>query len=236
MTKYNPNLRSEIQQLRSQGKTYGEINTALHLKLAKSTLHWICRNTPLPQEYLDKITHLNIQNLGLARATALAVNKAKKEEYSYYLKKINTPIAQAVNNINTAKIALAMLCLGEASKSIHKHTFSLGSSDPRIVVIFIKLLKRCFSIRLEKIRCTVQCRADQNIKQLQDYWETVTGLPPSQFYKPLIDPRTVGKPTKYLDYKGVLNVYYADRKIQLELESLAHLIYNQLHPGPVVYR
>jgi len=56
----------------------------------------------------------------------------------------------------------------------------------------------------------------------------ITHIPSSQFYKPLIDNRTKGKPTLNKNYMGVLRVDYFDRKIQLELESLAKLIYNQL--------
>lgn len=131
-----------------------------------------------------------------------------------------------------------MLCLGEASKYKASKSFSLGNSDPRIIYIFLSLLKKCFDFNIEKVRCTVQCRADQNIKDLEQYWIKETGVPKRLFYKTRIDPRTIGKPTKKKDYKGVLRVNYIDTRVQLELESLANLIYNQLnktkYKGPEV--
>ena len=128
-----------------------------------------------------------------------------------------------------------MLCLGEASKyGGGSSSFSLGSSDPRIVVLFLRLLKKCFDFNLEKVRCTVQCRADQDIDALQNYWLKVTGVPKRLFYKPLVDPRTKGKPTKKSNYRGVLKVDYFSTRVQLELESLADLVYNQVHLGPEV--
>ncbi len=234
MKRHSKELITEIRRLRANGKTYREINKTLSINLAKSTLSWICQTTPLPKNYREKITKLNIRNLGVARATALAVKDAKKEEFNKQIKLINLPIAQMVSDEKIAKIALAMLCLGEASKSGGQSSFSLGNSDPRIVVLFLNLLKMCFDdFDPKKIRATIQCRADQNTKKLEDFWIKITRIPKLQFYKPLIDPRTVGKPTKKKSYKGILKIDYLSSKTQLELESLADLIYNQIR-GPVV--
>jgi hypothetical protein len=63
---------------------------------------------------------------------------------------------------------------------------------------------------------------------LVKYWRQITKVPESLFCKSRIDPRTAGKPTKNKDYMGILVVDYYDRKIQLRLESLADMVYNQL--------
>ncbi len=235
MPRHSEKIIKKIHKLRAEGKTYGEINKILNIRLAKSSLHWICRQISLPKNYIEKITRLNIKNLGKARATAIAVNKAKREEFLDQIGKINLPIATKIKDKSTAKIALTMLCLGEASKSINKHAFSLGNSNPKIITLFIKLLDYCFTIEHIRLKCAVQCRADQNPNRLKLYWSKYTGIPLSQFYKPQIDKRTIGKPTKKIDYKGVLNVYYPHKKTQLELESLAELIYNKF-AGPVFQR
>lgn len=93
-------------------------------------------------------------------------------------------------------------------------------------------MSQCFDIEPEKYRCTVQCRADQDTQKLEDFWQKITRIPKTQFYPPLIDPRTIGKPTKKPSYKGVLNVYYLNTTVQLELETLYDLVYNQLLKGP----
>lgn len=134
--RYPKELISQIRSLRSKGKTYGEINLELKLKLAKSTLHSICKQTPLPANYLTRITKLNIDNLDLARATALEINKIKREEFFKQINAINKDIAIKIKDKSIAKIALSMLCLGEASKSRTKSSFCLGNSDPRIIVLF----------------------------------------------------------------------------------------------------
>lgn len=212
------------------GRTYGEINHELEIKLSKSTLSSICKKVELPLDYSSRIEKLNFENINKARAIAHEMTKIKREEFLGKIKTGNVPIANLIIDKSTAKIALSMLCLGEASKySTKRRSFSLGNSDPRIIMLFIKLLELCFdNFDAGKIRCSVQCRADQDTNKLEEYWHLVTGIPKNLFYKPLIDPRTVGKPTLKLDYKGVLRVYYFDTKVHQDLESLADLIYNRV--------
>lgn len=237
MQRYSHSIIQEARQLRSFGKTYGEIRKSLQVNIPKSTLSEWCKNTPLPPLYAERIAKLNLDNLSKARLIGLEVNKIKREEFFKDIEKINLPIACLTDQTTTAKIALAMLCLGEASKYKSKtsRSFSLGNSDPRIIMLFLELLKRCFDFQIEKIRCTVQCRADQNTQTLEEFWMGVTKIPKRLFYKAQVDPRTKGKPTKKSDYKGVLRVDYFDTKVQLELECLADLIYNRvINKGPEV--
>lgn len=236
MHKYSNELINSVRLLRSQGSTYGEIQNTLKRKIPKSTLYEWCKSTPLPITYPSKVLLINKTNLEKAHVVALAVNRAKREQFLNKIKDINSPVAKSILDLSTAKIALAMLCLGEASKYSKKtRSFSLGSSDPRIITLFIELLKRCFKFDIEKVRCTVQCRADQDIEALEEFWRNVTQVPRRLFYNARIDPRTIGKPTLKVNYKGVLRVDYFDTKVQLELESLSDLVYNQiLQKGPEV--
>jgi len=222
-------LKTKVIKLRQSGNTYSQINSILNTNIAKSTLSGWCHNIHLSSNYNIKIKNINQQNLVKARKIALVVNKSKRMQYLHKIDIINLPISRTVKNNKVGMIALAMLCLGEASKSKTKHRqFSLGSSDQRIIIIFLKLLRRFPNFDPTKIRCTVQCRADQNIKTLEKYWQKITKVPSNLFYPARIDPRTLGKPTINLNYKGVLVIDYYDRNIQLILESLADLVYNQL--------
>jgi hypothetical protein len=234
--RYPKDLINRIQKLRSEGKTYGEIQLILNIHIPKSSLSWQCKDVKLPKGYQERINNLNLQGLAKGRQIATEINKIKREEFFKLIQQRNTPIAESIHSMNTAKIALAMLCLGEASKYNPKtrRLFSLGNTDPRIILLFLELLQRCFPFDIEKIRATVQCRADQNPEALKDYWLKVTHIPARLFYKPLIDPRTKGKPTKKPNYHGVLRIDYFDTKVQLELESLSDLVYNQVQSnGPV---
>lgn len=231
--RYLPGLIQQVHKLRAKGKTHGEINSLLKRNIPKSTLSEWCKDITLPQNYASRIAKLNTDNLNKGRLIALEINKIRREEMLNRVEAANLPLAEQLQNREIAKIALAMLCLGEASRT--RGSFSLGSSDHRIITLFIKLLKKCFRFDIEKIRCTLQCRADQNVEVLEKYWMNVTKIPKRLFYKVNIDPRTRGKPTKNKEYKGVLRVDYFDTRVQIELESLANLIYNQVRmQGPEV--
>lgn len=230
MQKYAESIIKDVRRLRSLGKTYGEIQQLIHYTIPKSTLSEWCKHVELPREYSQRISQLNVRNLSKGRSIAIEINKIKREEFFKRINELNVPIAQRIRDREIAKIALAMLCLGEASKYNPKsrRSFSLGSSDYRIITLFLELLEYCFSFNLEKVRCTVQCRADQDIKGLEKYWRDITGIPERLFYKARVDPRTKGKATKKKEYKGVLKIDYFDIKVQHDLESLANLMYNLL--------
>lgn len=236
MKPYSYAIIQKTQQLRSIGKTYREIIKDINIPIPKSTLSSWLRNIPLPPEYSNKVKVLISQNIALARSKALEKNREIRSQFFKSLYQKNSHIAPRIFDISTAKIALAMLCLGEASKynPVSRSSFYLGNSNPQIIILFLKLLQICYSIKQDKIRCTVQCRADQNPELLKNYWSEITGIPPRLFYKPLIDPRTVGKPTLKKEYKGVLRVNYLDNTIRHDLESIAKLVYNQLQNGPEV--
>lgn len=232
MPRYSATVIQDVRHLRSKGKTYGEIRVLIKRNIPKSTLSEWSRNISLPPNYSDRIAKLNIENLNKGRLIALKINKVKREEFLKEVEIGNLSLSERLKDPEVAKLCLAMLCLGEASRT--RGSFCLGSSDPRIITLFLGLLKKCFPFNLEKVRCTVQCRADQDIASLEKFWMGVTKIPRRLFYKANIDPRTVGKPTRNKDYKGVLRVDYFDTKIQIELEVLANLIYNQVLIGPEV--
>lgn len=228
MKRYANTVIQEVCRLRSLGKTYSEIRKSLQINIPKSTLSEWCKNISLPQEYSERIVLLNINHLNKARLLANEVNRIKREKYLNAIHTLNLPIAQVIENKEVAKIALAMLCLGEASKSKNSASFYFGNSDPKIIMSFLELMRRCFDFDITKVRCTVQCRADQDSKTLEDYWMNITNIPKHLFYKSRIDMRTSGKPTKKVNYRGVLRVDYFDSNVRYELESLADLIYNRL--------
>lgn len=229
MQRYSKKLIAQIKDLRSKGKTYSEIFEITGIVLPKSSISHMCRNVTVPDWYFDIVRDLNKNSLSKAQINSAISRRKKKQKLLNEIREINLPIAEAISDRKTAKIALAMLCLGEASKSsAYGCRFALGNTDKRIIILFIYLLKYCFNIDPDKFSGVVQCRADQNIAELETYWSEVSGIPKKQFYKAFVDKRTIGKPTIKPNYKGVFCVYYHDSKVQLDLESLSDLVYNKV--------
>ena len=139
----------------------------------------------------------------------------------------NKHLSPLFKNRDIALIALSLLYLGEGSKT-KRGSLTFGNSDPFIIDMFLDLLRRCYEIDNSKFRCTVQCRADQDIKKLEKFWSKITKIPPSQFYGTRIDKRTIGKKTLKLEYKGVCRIDYFSADIFTELMKLPRI----LHTGP----
>jgi hypothetical protein len=208
--------------LRKKGNTYGDIRKILEQNVPKSTLSTWFRNIPLSKQQQRKIirrTKLKSRN-GLL--IALKKNKEGRKKYLESIKNRVSHLSDKIKNSDVAKITLATLYLCEGSKNRRLITF--GNSDPRIIELFLKLMHRCYKIDKTKLRCTLQCRADQNIKELEKFWSKTTHIPLQQFYGARIDSRTIGRPTKKLDYKGVCRIDYFSADLYNELTKIAEVI------------
>jgi len=220
-------LKEKVIKLRKQGRTYSEIRKKLKISIPKSTLSYWCKDVKLPEEYQEKIRHIVLKNAEKGRAIALIVNRIKREKYIKEVKDRVKHLSDKLKEKDTAKIALAMLYLGEGSKK-QRGSLMFGNSDPFVVSLFLCLLRYCYRIDESKFRCTLQCRADQNIEKLQNFWSKITKISLSQFYKARIDPRTIGRPSKNLNYKGVCRIDYFSADLFIELKQIAEIISKEI--------
>jgi len=216
-------LKPRVITLRESGKTYSEIRKIIGINIPKSTLSNWCGNIPLSLQQQQRVERLMMLGADKGRATALVVNKLRREKYIQTVRDRVSHLASKLKDKNTSKIALAMLYLGEGSKK-QLGSLMFGNSDPATVKLFLELLRYCYKIDENKFRCTLQCRADQNIKKLEKFWSDVSKIPPTQFYKARIDPRTIGKPSKKLDYKGVCRIDYFSGDIFMELKQIIAVV------------
>jgi hypothetical protein len=223
-------LKESVRKLRKEGKTYLEIKNDIKVIIPKSTLSYWCKDINLPKEHQERIRRIVLTNAQKGREIALVVNRVKREKYLESVVDRNQHLSSALKNKDVAKITLAMLYLGEGSKT-QRGFMTFANSDPFVVSLFLYLLRYCYNIHESKFRCTIQPRADQNIKKLEKFWSDVTKIPLSQFYKARIDPRTLGKRSKKLDYKGVCRIDYFSGDLLIELMQIPKIIYQQ---GPVV--
>jgi hypothetical protein len=200
-------LKSQAIKLREKGLTYSLIQKELNVKIPKSTLSFWFQDLKLSD--LATIENKRLSTLATAKSRILAVkaNKIKRQNYLDSLSNRYEYLKAKIINKDTALLALSMIYLGEGGKS-KTGSVSIGNSDPNVIQLFLYLLNICFDIDKSKFRCTVQCRADQNTQELEKFWSEVSKIPLTQFYKTRIDSRTIGKPSRKLDYKGVCSLDY----------------------------
>lgn len=215
-------LKDEILRLRNEGYTYNEINQTINKTISKSTLSYICSNILLSPEQKRRIHELNLESLKNARSKARIVHETI---FQNRLTAISDKAAKVVkgceHNVETAKLALATLYLGEGSKWASYRGLALGSANPDIILIYIKLLEICYGKSIDDFKLRVQYRADQNLSELEDYWSALTGISRTNFYKSTPDMRTKDKPTTNGSYKGVCVASCSGTDIQLELAAIA---------------
>ena len=211
-----------VQSLRMEGKTYSEILSLLEKPVAKSTVSLWCREIKLTPEQKQKIEKFSFEKLEKSRKKAHEVIRQKRQRYLSGLFEKNRSLINVLDDKEGAKTVLAALYLAEGKK--HAGHMMFGNSDPLIISLFLKLLRFCYDLDESKFRCTLQCRADQNTLELEGYWQKITKIPKTQFYKAQIDPRTVGKPSKKLDYKGVCRIDYFSANVYNDLTVSGNII------------
>jgi len=226
----NESLKSKAIRLRLRGKTYSEINSKLPKKIPKSTLsEWFKKLVFTETQKNNLKTH--VQNkIKKSQLIAVKVIRQAKVDRLNVLRSKNIFILPLLD-VNIQKAMLSILYLGEGSKSKSSQNMTLGNSNPQIIKLYLTLLKNCFKIDMSKFRVRIQCRADQNIRELESYWKEVTKIPAKQFYPTYIDKRTLGKPTHKVNYRGVCAITYFDRSIQYELELLSESMLKYILKG-----
>ena len=218
----------KIRNLRKKGYTYAEINHVLQLNIPRSSLTYICRGVLLPVNYNEKIKRLNQLHLESARIASAEATKTRfKNQYDLARKSAFQQLGTISKK--TALMAIAMLYLGEGSKRSGFRGLSLGSSDPLIVNLYIKLLKVVFNIPVEQLKARISYRSDQDMTYLIKLWSASTGIQKNHFYKTAPDPRTIGKPTKRPMYIGVCAIYCPGTEKQLFLQAYAEELFEKLN-------
>lgn len=144
-------------------------------------------------------------------------------DYFRLLTHQNRLLPNLLRNRNVAKLVLVSLFLGEGSKNTHG-SLVFGNSNPKIISLFLKLLRFCYVVDENKFRCTLQCRADQKIDLLNKFWSKITKIPLKQFYAARIDPRSIGKMSHKKDYRGVCRIDYFSANIFNELTVIANML------------
>lgn len=216
---YPARVKIQARALRQEGLTYREICQKLKVKVPKATLSGWLKNIKLSKNYYSHIKLLSSGNLKKANI----INKLRLEQRLASLRTKNIGLVKYIDK-NIGKLILATLYWCEGGKYPGRSFIQFGSSDLRMIRLFLLLLRSCFCLDENKFRLTVQCRADQDGISLRKYWLDITNIPWDQHYQPRIDKRSVGKPTLKKDYHGVCVIDYFDSNLQCELQFLGEYL------------
>jgi len=193
------------------------------MDIPKSTLNYWIRDIIPPESYQIKLAQQAQAHINKVRVMALAKSQQLKKDRLDKIKSKNKSLVGSIDK-SVAILILSTLYWCEGAKYPSHSGIRFGSSDPKMIKLFLTLLRHCYDLDESKFRLTVQCRADQDVIELAEYWQQVTGIQEFQHYKPHIDKRTIGKPTKRENYKGVCVIDYFNTNLQCELQFTGKML------------
>ena len=212
-------------EMRKKGDSYTAICATLNIP--KSTLNYWLRNTNLSAKAKKVILNRKREAVKQNRAKAL---KVLREKYNRELKIINDAAQQDfksyIMNDRDKELLLAMLYIGEGLKKTKSH-IGLGNSDPKIELMFVRLLRELYNVDNSKLGCYLHLRMDQNEEKEKKYWSDILSIPVSMFNKSQFDSRTIDKPT-WKSYHGVCVVCCNDHKIKKRLSEVQNIVFEKL--------
>lgn len=196
-------LKPKARKLRKEGNSIRSIEK--ELGVPRSTLSGWFKDIELSEKQKDQLENNRLEALEKAREKAKRWHKDQKQKR---IEQIQNEADEVLTHIDledqfVQELALALLYLGEGSKS-DKET-SLSSTSPDILYFFISSLKRLYDIDTEDFYCELQLRMDQDEDEEINYWMNQLDLPRENFPKVYYDKRTEGSKT-HSDYHGACHV------------------------------
>lgn len=212
-------LKSDVVAARLRGMSIREAEKTF--SIPKSTLSGWFKNVEMTEKLKTRIKDKWLKNLIKARKNAVIWHNTQKEAR---LKQAESEALDLLSKIDLKdkailELALAMLYLGEGAKS---NSTAMGNSNPLILKFFIVGLRELYDFDINRIKCELHLRADQDPESMKSYWSTELNLPLSNFTGFSIDKRTLGSVT-YPSYKGVCILQCANIAIQRRLVYLSQI-------------
>lgn len=220
-------LKKQAVALRENGESYSAIE--LELGVSRATLSGWLGKLSLSTQAKKIILKRKQDHLKQACQKAASEHRRiRDEEVEKIVKEVVTDFTNLKFDRLTKEMLLAMLYLGEGFKK--RSVVGLGNSNPKIVSVFVELLREIYLVSDNKLRCFLYLRADQNDEKEKRYWSKMLRINVSLFRKSQKDKRTLGKKT-YKGYHGVCAVYCYDASIEKRLMAFQEVLLKKLLMG-----
>lgn len=207
--------REKAIALREKGMSYSQIKA--ELGISKSTLSGWLRDMPLSPERIRELRDTSQSRIEKTRETKLRKKLARRAEV---YKRVARDIEKS-KDLNF--IAGFYLYWGEGTKTA-EYTVSFTNSDQSMIRCFIEWTA-LLGIPREKIKIKLHMYADQEEKELKNFWSTITEIPTANFYKTYKKQTLAGRKTyKGMFPHGTCVVIYSNRDMyEYVLEGVRYL-------------
>lgn len=211
----------------SAGRSYREVREKLGMP--KSTLStWFGKTLKRPIDKKALLKHLaNIRKLAVP-AVKNKWRRIREEQDQLVKTKMEKEIkSYPLENVGFYKSLLATLYWAEGAK--HKHVSGLNfvNTDPKLLLLYITLLRKCYKINESKFRIRLHIHYYHKIKKVKKFWSKTLNVPLSQFNKSYIKKRSVTKRFRK-NFSGICFVKYLDSNLRRELMELNNQLWQTL--------
>lgn len=222
---YPPGFREEARALRQQGLTYREIIAELGGDIPKNTISEWVRDIELTIEQKDRIRQIELEARARGRPLAAEWHHEQKRQRLQDAEEWAEPLTnQVIHDANALILMASALWLGEGSRA--DDVLKFGNSDARIIMGWLEILRRCFSIDESKLACQLAISEGMPDQELKEYWSAITRIPLDRFHKSSI--KKGQPPIEREGYKGVCTVVYFSAALRRQIGALGYQILDKL--------
>ena len=199
--------REEATRLRKSGLTYKEILNKL--SASKSSLSYWLRDIELSQDQLARIRYKTDK----IKEKFVNYNISKKRQADDRKKDILNNAAKEIDKISGKELKLIGIALywAEGYKGLAWKSVSFTNTDSEMVKLMMRWFRTVCNVDENKFRIRIQCHGMEKVKEAEEYWSKITGIPTSQFIKSYvkISPTSKKKMGNLVPY-GICNIRIAD--------------------------
>ncbi len=215
---WNKGIIKRARELKTNGLSYGEISQKLGV--AKSTLFsWVSDikniNYITKEDRIKHLKSIQIKAVEAIKKKRLSRLKILSEFVNRDVEKFNT------KDTNCLKSMLAMLYWAEGSKG--RGLVSFANTDPDLTLLFVTLLRKCYSLDESKFRVRLHLHAYHNVEKTVDYWSTLLKIPKAKFGKIYIKQRSRTRKFRK-NFAGICFVRYYSEDLRYQLLETGKVI------------
>ncbi len=170
-------IKKNAQQLRKKGYSIGQI--AKELLVAKSTVHEWTKTMAGARRYarLGKERWIReIQPLG-----AIAQRKKREKKIALIAEEVKNELSSMIVTEDMQKAVLAALYWAEGTKG--RGMLKFTNTDPRLMTLFITLLRQSYVLDERKFRISLQLHWYHKEKKVKEFWLNPFKIPETQIRK-----------------------------------------------------
>ena len=213
-------LFNRAVELRQNGYSLNQIHE--NLGIAKSTTSLWLRNIKVGKSAFKKIQHGTSEGRLRGRMKITARRIAREN----LLKQL---VSQELSTINLDDVSVRLLCSflywAEGSKS--KDSVCFTNSDPRMVAVYLKLLRNGFDIDEKRLGAWLHLHQYHDRQEMLKFWSGVTSIPVEQIK--IYNKPNSGKNIRP-GYPGCISVRFNDVKTFHQI-TFYYQIFSDLYMG-----